>query len=235
MKASGTGAGIWAKLQSSGTSIGAQDARQSKEDPNGDDGSGMAWVRKRKEQKKLQEEEEEERRLRDVQKEKETTSGAATPVAHGGESATSTPTTEHVTTAVTVPAPHHHHHHNHHHPHSHKRVPSVPERHESGDTVRGVPLGLGPLLPAIQAHAQDKEASETTPVGGRMRSESNASNASGSEADLEDSEDSPKDTENDAEDELELDEDEDEVKVRWCPFSLLALNTCWTRANVTLV
>lgn len=224
------GGSVWSKLQSNaGVSVGACDepswggSTGSGTSSGGsgrgaddfDDGSGMAWVRRRKEKREQErkEREEQERKEREAAAEKEnvdveqSADEEASKVGDVADVKDVKEREEHITQAVTVPAPSHHHihHHTHRPTNSFDRASTIraaSERRTSVDTARGAPSVIGSIKDGAVslAVAHDK----------------NISNDSG-DADVEDLTTSPDASANPSEDDLssasssESESDEDEV------------------------
>ncbi|KAJ3486499.1 hypothetical protein NLI96_g4208 [Meripilus lineatus] len=223
------GGSVWSKLQSNaGVSVGACDepswggSTGSGTSSGGsgrgaddfDDGSGMAWVRRRKEKREQErkEREEQERKEREAAAEKEnvdveqSADEEASKVGDVADVKDVKEREEHITQAVTVPAPSHHHihHHTHRPTNSFDRASTIraaSERRTSVDTARGAPSVIGSIKDGAVslAVAHDK----------------NISNDSG-DADVEDLTTSPDASANPSEDDLssasssESESDEDE-------------------------
>ena len=195
-------------------------------DPD-DDGSGMAWLKKRREQREREKKEAEaakpaaeaaEKENRDEQPHAEAVDAKAQAVeepAQVEEPKAAEP--EHVTTAITLPA---HHRPTHHHSRSMERVPSAasytirapPERRDSEDTARAA------SPPMSKAHLADVEqivgeldGEVESVIRARRESQSSTTSTGSSSVGTEDEdadvEDSPKDSDREEDD----DESEDDV------------------------
>ncbi|GJE87967.1 hypothetical protein PsYK624_040500 [Phanerochaete sordida] len=202
-----------------------------------DDGSGMAWLKKRKEQREREKQEAEARAAKEaaekenhdtqqpdsevsdpdppvVAKEVEAVEEAKEVVAVKEEAG-------HVTTAIALPA---HHRPTHHHSRSMERVPSAashvlkatPERRDSQDTARAVsPPAVVDAEEVVGEMEVDADTERVGSVRGRRESASSTSGTSSFGSDDEDAdvEDSPKDSYGEDDDE---DSEDDEVSRRTC-------------------
>ncbi|OCH89076.1 hypothetical protein OBBRIDRAFT_836065 [Obba rivulosa] len=209
---------MWAKVQGSGVSVGAHDSggegwgararaasaavdgapaavaagrSHAATDPE-DDGSGMAWLKRRREQrereKKEHEEHEEEKEKKEVPQEKENgkeeVQEQTEEVAPSRTSIEKTLSQEHITTAVTLPALYHHHSHHHHH-----------GSHVSAEAA-----------PGVQPEGEQRERARADSVS----SESTMSGGSAKKDDADAFNDEEGDEEGD--EELELEEDDERTR-----------------------
>ncbi|KAI0948704.1 hypothetical protein AcV7_009374 [Taiwanofungus camphoratus] len=252
VQAGNFGAGFWARVQAGrAVSIGAHEDVATRKDgaasrgsvgragDEEDDGSGMAWVRKRRREKREREEQEKAAR-----------GGSPAPDAHPAadansavfdsnplqeplsespkalavplpEDVPSTPQQEHVLTAVTLPPALRHHHHGHHHSHSKtsmERAPSAlmaaAERRDSADTARGMPVSAHVVPEQAGEGAQEAKAEVelVQETEGRARAGSVGSVSTTSSASAIEGEDEAEGAEDESPRDAEDDEDEDDMK-----------------------
>lgn len=227
----------WARVQGkSALGVGATETGWSKNRrptvDEDDDGSGLAWVKRRKEQRERERKEAEARAAKEAaEKENHDVQQPHSDVADPDppravivvdeaeeEAVLVKEEPEHVLT-IALPA---HHRPTHHHSRSMERVPSaashvlkaIPERRDSQDTARAV------SPPAVAAEQEvvgemEVEADHVTSARERRESTSSASGASSFSSDDEDAdvEDSPKDSFGEDDDE---DSEDDEATRRTC-------------------
>ncbi|KAF8515887.1 hypothetical protein JB92DRAFT_2912979 [Gautieria morchelliformis] len=203
----------WAKLQSNGKVLGGN----TDVDEEGDDGSGMGWVKRRRAQREQEEKAREARAepgpdqsLPDIAvhpPEPTDHKDASRPLHRQGSNQSNEE--HHIYRAVSVPASHHHHirHHSHHKPAdgSETATPTSSPPLSRGNSPNSVPLVRaastsphGELLPATAERLEDAEAS------------SSSSSRSSASIDDEDEEEEEDDTERESSD----DEDEDDAEGR---------------------
>ena len=216
----------WSRVSGSSAAFGEGEAGWGKGDrgrrpaDDEDDGSGMAWLKRRREQRERERKEAEERAAKETaEKEKQEQPLAeiadANPPAEDTvkpadeakeqpqEENTSVKEPEHITTAVAVPA--YHRPSLHAHSRSMERVPSAasyhvfrtPERRDSEDTARAIspsspPMSGHVIEPGVVGEMDDVERISTARVRRESESSMTSTDSFSTEDDDADVEDSPK-------------------------------------------